>query len=193
MQAQRTRDRAEAVAWAARVVVDPRIVFLDTETTGLGADAEIVDVAVVDGRGRVLLDTLVRPSGPIPREVTGIHGITDAMVAGAPGWRQVYPELARLLSAASGVVIYNAEFDTRIISQCNTRHGLPRCSAGWQCAMLQYAAFVGVRHARYGGWRWHKLADAAAAFGYSGAGRHRALSDTLMCRAVVEGMAGRRD
>jgi DNA polymerase-3 subunit epsilon len=193
MQAQQTRDRADAISWAGRILTDPRFVFLDTETTGLGPDAEIVDVAVVDGRGQVLLDTLVRPSGPIPPEVTRIHGITDAMVAGAVTWERVYPQLARLLAAAGGVVIYNAEFDTRILAQCNTRHGLPRCMADWQCAMRQYAAYAGVRHARYGGWRWHKLIDAAAAFGYFGANHHRALSDTLMCRAVVLGMAGRRD
>jgi DNA polymerase-3 subunit epsilon len=191
-QAQQTHDRAGAIAWAARIVADPGMVFLDTETTGLGADAEIVDVAIVDSRGRILLDTLVRPSGPIPSEVISIHGITDAMVEGAPGWRHVYPELARVLAAASGVVIYNAEFDTRIISQCNSRYGLPRCTAGWQCAMLQYAAYAGVRHARYGGWRWHKLIDAASAFGYSGTNHHRALNDTLMCRSVVAGMAGER-
>ena len=40
--------------------------YLDTETTGLGRSAEIVDICIVDDAGQVLVDTLVRPRFPIP-------------------------------------------------------------------------------------------------------------------------------
>ncbi len=43
--------------------------ILDTETTGL-YDAEIVELSIIDTAGNVLLDTLVRPTRPIPAEAT---------------------------------------------------------------------------------------------------------------------------
>lgn len=56
--------------------------MLDSETTRLyGSFA--VELAVVAVDGTVLVDT-VNPQVPIPEEVTGIHGITDAMMAAAP-------------------------------------------------------------------------------------------------------------
>ena len=39
-----------------------------THNDGVGGDAEIVEVSCVNGRGDVLLDTLVRPAGPTPAE-----------------------------------------------------------------------------------------------------------------------------
>lgn len=51
--------RQAAVRWAIDIVGRDDVVYLDTETTGLGPDAEIVDIAVVDQAGRVLLNSLV--------------------------------------------------------------------------------------------------------------------------------------
>ena len=183
-------NQSNVVTWAQRVAADPKTIYLDTETTGLGNTAEIVEVAAVDTTGRVLLDTLVKPREQIPADVTRIHGITNAMVMDAIGWEAVAPIIELLLASASNVVIYNADFDARIMEQCNARSRLSRFRANWQCAMQQYAAFAGRTHNRYGGYRWHKLTDAAATFGHREAVQHRALADTRLCRAVVLGMAG---
>ncbi len=190
MQQTHARDYVATLTWARRVASDPGTIYLDTETTGLDSSAEIVDVAVVDATGRVLIDTLVKPASPIPYDATRIHGITDEMVAMSEGWAAIAPRLGELLAKASNVVIYNADFDTRIMDQCNRRNDLPRYLASWQCAMEQYAVVAGQRHHRYGGYRWHKLSDAAAAFGHHETVQHRALADTRLCRAVVLGMAG---
>lgn len=67
-----------------------RTVFLDTETTGLqgryaGGKDEIVEVAILDNRGRPLINQLVRPSRQSPwPEAQRIHGISPAVVANAP-------------------------------------------------------------------------------------------------------------
>jgi DNA polymerase-3 subunit epsilon len=182
-------DRSTAIAWAASCCTDANVVYLDTETTGLDGGAEIIDLAVIDHIGRPLLDTLVRPKRRIPADATAIHGIDDGIVAGAPGWPDVYPQLAALLAHASQVVVYNSDFDARIITQVSLAAGLPPLGAPWTCAMQGYAAFAGQRHERYGGWRWHKLIIAAERFAYPLSQRHRALDDARMCRAVVLGMA----
>lgn len=58
--------RDEVIDWAQAVISNPSVVFLDTETTGLDGNAEIIDIALVDRDGAVLLDTLIRPTRPIP-------------------------------------------------------------------------------------------------------------------------------
>lgn len=70
---------------------DLTCVVFDTETTGLlpSSGDEIVQIAALRMiGGRVIaqerLDVLVDPGRPIPPSSTEIHGITDAMVAGAP-------------------------------------------------------------------------------------------------------------
>lgn len=179
-----------AVAWAADLAGHPDTVYLDTETTGLGYEDEVVDIAVVGAGGEVLLDTLVRPLRPIPAVASAIHGLTDSDVAAAPSWDLIYPRLRECVCDRV-VVVYNAEFDRRLIGQCCTRWGLEEVVADWHCAMRAYADFFG-EPGRGGGYRWHPLERAVRTFG-AVPGGHRALADALACRAVVLGMAAMRD
>lgn len=182
--------RAGAIAWAAALLRRTDVVFLDTETTGLDDRAEIVEIAVIDIAGRTLLDSLVRPDGRIPADAARIHGISDAMVAGAPRWPAVFASLAPIISGRT-VVVYNADFDRRLVQQMNRRFGLGLPGTDWQCAMRQYANYAAQWHERYGGYRWHRLDVAAKQFGTPASG-HRARADALACRLVVAGMAGVR-
>ncbi|HAX24440.1 MAG TPA: 3'-5' exonuclease [Thermomicrobiales bacterium] len=186
-EARRRAARSGAVAWAATILRQPDVVFLDTETTGLDDRAEIVEIAVIDVSGRILLDSLVRPERGIPADAARIHGIDDTMVATAPRWRDVHQQLQPLLAGRT-VVVYNADFDRRLVGQMNHHAGLKPPGGNWQCAMLQYAQFAAQWNERYGNYRWHRLEIAATRFGLP-AGGHRARADALACRAVVIGMA----
>ena len=185
--ADRERARRESIAWAQQVLVDDRVVYLDTETTGLDGTAEIVEISVLDCRGNVLLDTLVQPSAPIPPDAEAIHGISNSMVAGAPGW-PVVSQWLREIVARRTVVVYNADFDFRMVSQMDGRHRLGAGLHPWQCAMRRYSGYAGIWNQKYGNYRFHKLDDAVSAFGHPPGG-HRALSDAMACKLVVEGMA----
>jgi len=163
-------------------------VFLDTETTGLGSNAEIIDLAIVDTAGNVLVDTLIAPINPIPPETTRVHGIVDADVIDAPLWIEVYPAVAELLRDRP-IVVYNAAFDRRMIAGCCAAFGFPEEEREWHCAMVQYARFAGERSDHHRNkFRYHKLGDALATFGLP-SGSHRALSDTLACRNLVLALA----
>jgi DNA polymerase-3 subunit epsilon len=180
-------DRRSAVAWSRAVMSAPETVFLDTETTGLGAAAEIVDVAVISVHGEVLVDELVRPRRCIPPEATRIHGIRDEDVAFAPHWEEVWPALCSALIDRL-VVVYNVGFDRSMLERCCERAGLVAPQATWHCAMKAYAAYRQERARGKPGFRWHRLPDAAAAFGLVPGG-HRALADAEVCRRVVAAMA----
>ncbi len=150
----------------------------------------MIDIAIVDRDGRVLLDTLVRPSDEIPADATAIHGIDEAAVSDAPTWEEVYPLVGRILDRAGPVVVYNADFDSRVISQTNAIYGLPDFQVEWHCAMKQFAAYAGDWHERYENWRWHKLMVALEMMGQPTPDvQHRALADTQASRNIVMAMA----
>ncbi|GAA2110795.1 3'-5' exonuclease [Streptomyces synnematoformans] len=121
-EAERQAARAR-VRWAAEALVDPDVVVLDTETTGLHGTARIVEIAVLSSSGEVLLDTLVDPSGPIPAEASQLHGITTEMVAGAPAFSRVLPDLERVLEGKR-CLIYNDVYDLGRLRHELTLHHL---------------------------------------------------------------------
>lgn len=173
----------------ARDILAQRPVYLDTETTGLAATDEIVEICLVDDDGTVLLDSLVRPRGRISPEAMRVHGITERMVAGAPAWPEVWREVRAALSRRA-VAIYNAGFDLRMIEQSHRGHGLTRGLAGLRphCIMELYAAFHGERDPRYGTYRWQRLEVARSQCGIALPNAHRARADALLARAVLRHM-----
>lgn len=93
---------------------------LDVETTGgsprRGDRVTEVAVVCVDGEGRLLEErsTLVDPERPIPRFITSITNITDAMVANAPRFADIATDLHRCLRGRV-LVAHNASFDWRFL------------------------------------------------------------------------------
>lgn len=184
-------DRAAAVEWARELLTDD-FVILDTETTGLETDAEIVQIAVIEKTGAVLLDTLLRPTQPIPTIATSIHGITDAMVETAPTFGQIFDALLMAIGGKR-CVIYNASYDVRLLNQTEQWHQIKtdstweclgmeawRLMAVWDDAMQQYAAFVGDWSDWHGGYRYQQLPG----------GDHTALGDARATLRLIQRMAG---
>lgn len=106
---------AADLADAPALLAGEALSVLDTETTGMSpaAGAALVEVARVNldegaiGEG---WSSLVRPGRPIPADATAVHGITDAMVAGAPTPSEVAAELRRAIGERT-LVFHNAPFD----------------------------------------------------------------------------------
>ena len=183
--------------WAierSRALIEERAVFLDTETTGLDATSEVVEICIVDHGGAVLLDSLISPTGTIPPAAIAIHGIDEGMVRGAPSWAALWPRVDSILSGHP-VAVYNAEFDLRMMRQSHMAHGL-RWRPGdrdLSCVMRLYAAFSGQWSGRHGAYRWHTLGAAATQCGVAVSGTHRARADALLARAVLRHMADQQD
>jgi len=179
--------RQKSIEWAKSLVAEGTAVIIDTETTGLGIEAEICDVGVVSINGTILLDTLVKPRNPIPPGATAVHGITDEMVADAPPFSVVYDMLTDVLG--DSVIVYNLDYDFKIINQCARAEGLPEfdLTGGWGCAMLAFSEYDGTI-GKYGSLKWHKLDFAAETFGIPPGG-HRALADAETTRRVILAMA----
>ena len=179
----RAQVRETAANWARRTLAIPPANWriLDTETTGLGEDAEIVQVGLIDGAGQALMDNaLCKPLAPIPPEATAVHQITNQMVADAPSFYEVFRELTRQTEERV-VLIYNKAYDLRLIRQSLALAGiaLPYAPARVECVMLRYADFLGEWNERYRNFKWPKLAG----------GDHSAVGDCLATLEVIREMA----
>lgn len=169
--------RQQSIRWAQKMIATPPSdwLILDTETTGLNEDAEIVQIGVTDGAGNVLMDNLLcAPFGKIPAAATAVHHITDEMVKHAPSFFERYKELSAL-AAGRIVVIYNKAYDMRLIDQSITRFSSYPLLVPlrWDCAMLAYSKYVGEWNDYRKDFKWQKLQG----------GDHSALGD---CRATLE-------
>lgn len=184
------RDRDHAIEWAKEVLADEEAIILDTETTGTEEDAEIVEIAVINMKGEKLFESLVKPHGPMG--ATHIHGITTEDVAGAPTWPEVLFEIWELCRNASRVIVYNAEYDRRIIQQTGQvwqlsfltweldpdDYGKVEPPITWHCAMEAYAMWVNHWSDYHNSYKWYPLR-----------GGHRALGDCLVCLEYIKRIA----
>lgn len=166
-------DRIQAVRWAKETLNQDNWAILDTETTGLG-DAEVVEIAIIDLQSNTLLDTLIKPTIPIPAEATAIHGITNEMVKDAPSFPDVFLQISSVLESKQ-VLIYNASFDIGVLGYCRKLNGLAPplgLTKRSECIMEWFSQWCGDWNSYYESYRWQPLN-----------GGHRALGD---CKAALE-------
>lgn len=171
-----SKARAGAVADAR--LDDLTYVVFDTETTGLDPERdEIVQLAavrLVNGRRveREVFETLVDPARAIPPGSTDVHGITEAMVRGAP---LIAEAGARFHHFARGAVLvaHNAPFDLAFLRRHEATIG-----AGFDHPVLDTVLLSAVI---FGTLEEHSLDALAARLGITipEEARHTALGDTI--------------
>lgn len=174
---------------ATQLITD-NCLILDTETTGLDDIAEIIEIAIIDATAKLLLNRGVKPSRPIPAEVTAIHGITDADVENCPTWATIWPCVRELISNQT-VIAYNAPFDRAMIANSCGKYpeqieGAYLAPVGigvkWVDLMGMWMDYTDVRHRV-------SLRNACADAGIQG-GWHRAWSDAEAARQLLHYIAG---
>jgi DNA polymerase III epsilon subunit family exonuclease len=152
---------------------------LDLETTGVNpAIDKIVEIGVsrftLNG-GFETFSTLVDPGVLMPPSVVNIHGITDAMVAGAPAIDDVLDDLRGFVNN-SIPVIQNPRFDLSFLSRAySNAGGKPPFFSAIDTVRLAQKYFTGLPN--------HKLSTLAFHLGLK-LSSHRALDDSIACMKV---------
>ncbi|MDO8880447.1 MAG: helicase C-terminal domain-containing protein [Coriobacteriia bacterium] len=150
---------------------EDEVVFLDLETTGFDPSRDdIIEAAALIARGPEIVDrfcSFVRPTQPLPREVTHLTGIEDEMVASAPPVESVGAVLAEFIGGRT-IVAHNASFDRTFLKRAG--FGPSRLPGPW----IDSLEVVRLALPRL---RSHRLADLARTFGLAPEHDHRAGDD----------------
>lgn len=181
--------RLDAIREAQRLI-QSQPVYLDTETTGIGPNAEVIEVGVVDSQGELLYSSLVQPRGKIEPEALRVHNISPELLVNAPGWTEIWPGLRQVLTGKP-VGAYNSDFDLRLIKQSLTRAWLrwDLDDSSFFCIMKLYARFLGEWDNKRGSYRLHSLDSARIHSGLTLVNSHRAADDARLARALLHYMA----
>lgn len=178
----RTLKRLKDSSLKAQQLLSGNTVILDTETTGISRDSEIVELAILSINGDVLFNSFIKPQHPIDPRAIAVHGITDEMVANAPSFTDIAEQVYRILKDKT-IVAHNVVYDTGRLNYEFGRAGYDGHGAsGTACTMLLSM--------EYDGQRWKKLAATMKWLGIEHKGEsHRALYDTQCCHLVLKGLA----
>lgn len=99
-----------------------RFISIDVETTGLNATSDIIEVSAIkwiDQEPVEKFSTLCKTDTPIPVDAARINHITDEMVADAPYFYNIVPDLQDFISDFP-LVGHNIDFDLKFLQ----RYGL---------------------------------------------------------------------
>ena len=169
---------------ALRINFPEDYVVLDLETTGLSpASDEIIDIAAIryiSGAKVSEFSTLVKPSIPIPQEITDITGITDDMVADAPGIDEALDGLSMFLNPDDLVVGHNVGFDVRFLAAAYSRIGKEFMPEAFDICAVSRMLYPELPK--------HRLIDLMKAFGIRESQSHTAYDDCEMCNACLQHM-----
>ena len=112
--------REDATKLAQKIIAQ-KPVFLDTETTGTESSDQIVEISIVDWDGRVLLDSLSKPTKRVSPGAAKVHGINDVLLLDAPTWPQIWSEvqdaLNQLMEGRTAVIIAHRLSTIRDVDQ----------------------------------------------------------------------------
>ncbi len=162
-------------------IATTEFVVVDTETNGLGGDGcEMTEVGAVLVGGGELHDrwsSLVRCNRPLGRGIQRFTGITQEMMADAPGLEVVLPPLEELLRGRV-LVAHNAPFDRRVLRRAFDLIGLDWPNPPVLCTAALARKLLPLQRRR-------GLSVLADALGIEVQTAHRALADAETCARVL--------
>jgi DNA polymerase III epsilon subunit family exonuclease len=161
---------------------------VDIETTGRDTTtAQVIEIAAVRVRGGQMADqyvTLVKPSVAIEPGATATHGISEAEVANAPGFPEIWERLREFCGRDVLVAHNGNQFDFPIIRRMAAELGLEGAEGFTTYDTLPLARELFEGSA--------KLEDLAKVLGVDAGQSHRALDDTRTLAQVFLGMNARK-
>ena len=161
----------------------PAIAFVDLETTGMAAGADrVTEVGIVridEGAQVSEWSSLVNPECSIPAAIQALTGISNAMVAAAPTFRQIADDVAAQVQGAV-FVAHNARFDYGFL-----KHEFARLGRSFTAKVL---CTVKLSRRLYPETGPHNLDALIARHSLAAADRHRALGDARILWQFVQAL-----
>lgn len=156
-------------------------VVFDVETTGLDpVHDEIIQFSAINGDGKVLLNTYVKPVRHTTwREAERVNGISPDMVKDMPTINDLWETIQSIFLSANLLIAYNGSFDIEFLR--SAKIFVP--DVEYYDVMFSFAEIYGEWNDYYGEYKWQKLSKCAEYYGYEFKA-HDSLEDvkaTLYC------------
>ena len=165
--------------------MDPeKILFFDLELTGFYARDEIISISIVNGKGDLIMDTLVKPDHTKKwKKTEKIHGITPEMVEDAPLLTELTPTLKDIFAAADRIIAYGVSTDYSHIKYIyETEEEQEELHTKVRCCAAEFVRYANENHPEL---LHASLVDAMECLGIEWQGvPHSSIADTFACAAV---------
>ena len=139
-----------------------KVILFDTETTGTTESDEILQLSIIDGKGKVLFNKFIKPyqktSWPYAEK---INGITPEKVSKCKTFDKYQKKIQKIFDKAEVYIAYNFDFDSRFLRQSGIRIDRRKIILD---PMIDFAEIYGEEY--NGSFRWQKLVTAAKYYGY---------------------------
>jgi DNA polymerase III subunit epsilon len=164
---------------------------LDFETTGVDPFTDrVLSYALIDGG--VAVSGLVDPGVPIPPASAEVHGLTAAMLAGAPSSARalagIIDWIQSLIERGVGLVVFNAAYDLTMLRAEARRLGLRQPDWSRLLVVDPYVVDWGLERGSLGR---RRLVDVAHYYGVPIEAAHDAMCDARAARDVAVELGAR--
>lgn len=165
-----------------------KVLFFDLELTGVYDHDEILSITIINGHGKVLMDTLVKPAKKRRwKQTEKIHGITPDMVKDAPSLASLTDEIKALFADAHNIIAYGVSTDYSHIKKIyETKEEQEALREKTRCAAIE---FIRYRNEHEPDLVHGSLGDAMELLGIAWDGvAHTSIADTIGCAKVWEAL-----
>lgn len=156
--------------------------ILDVETTGLEYSDRIIEIAIINLKGQILLNTLLHTDMNISDGAFQTHSITKDMLISKPTMKDIYSKLINIIQGKS-IIGFNVSFDKgMIINTISDYIGLDNSiikSTKYFDLMQQEMTLINSK-------RYISLLNCVRGYGVGKIQEHRALGDTVLCKNIIE-------
>lgn len=164
-----------------------RVLFFDLELTGFYDRDEIISISIIDGTGRLIMNTLVKPTHTQKwKKTEKIHGITPEMVKDAPTLGELTDEIKAIFAEADNIIAYGVSTDYSHIKYIyGTEEERAALKSKVRCCASEYVRYMHENHPEL---VHASLTDAMECLNieWEGGVAHSSLPDTYGCRRVWE-------
>lgn len=147
--------------------------ILDTETTGLEENDKIIDIAIIDLEGNVLLNTLLYTDTEISKEAYAVNHIIKDDLIGKPTFKDIIEKIENIIQDKI-LLIFNSSFDVNMMKNNGYKKDIKS-----KCLMNLYMNYINSD-------RWIGLQEALDYEGIKIEQNHRALGDCYCCLELIK-------
>lgn len=156
-------------------------VVIDTETTGMTADDEVIELAVVDMDGTVLYDSTFCPVTEVNCFATAVNHLTNDCLCDSPDFADEWSKIKALIDDRK-ILAHNGKFDKRVIKQTLEKRNIDSMVVDSLFCCCYDSLSIAKKYLNL---QSYSLENIAHSLGIKRAESHRAADDCMMTLEVL--------